>query len=415
MANVPNTVSTLNGNFKEVYADKIKQLVPDNVMLLNMVDFLPSDKALGNEYHQPVILGHEHGFSYGGTDGSAFALNDAIAGVVKDAKIQGYEYVLRTQISYAAASRAAASKAAFERSTKLIVANMIRSFAKRLEISMFYGQTPLATVGAGTTTTSLAIPAADWAAGVWVGSEQAEVELFDGSSNTLRGSAKINAVDLTARTLGLASAIAGAASGDTLYFKSAKIQGSAGHNDLKGLQSIIQESATLFNISTSSYSLWKGNTYSAGSADLSFEKIQEAIAVAVEKGLDEDVTCIVNHKTWAKLLTDQAALRMYDSSYSREVAENGSQSIKFHSQNGSVEIRPCTYVKESLAFVLPTKTLMRVGSTDITFKLPGQEYEDRFFRELESNAGFELRAYTDQALFCDTPGKLVLITNIVNS
>ena len=58
---------------------------------------------------------------------------------------------------------------------------------------------------------------------------------------------------------------------------------------------------------------------------------------------------------------------------------------------------------------------MRVGSTDITFKLPGQEYEDRFFRELTDRAGFELRAYTDQALFCEAPGKLVLIEDIVNS
>jgi len=51
MADTPNTVDSLNGLFKEVYAEKVKNLVPDNVMLLNMIDFLPSDKMLGNEYH----------------------------------------------------------------------------------------------------------------------------------------------------------------------------------------------------------------------------------------------------------------------------------------------------------------------------------------------------------------------------
>ena len=55
---------------------------------------------------------------------------------------------------------------------------------------------------------------------------------------------------------------------------------------------------------------------------------------------------------------------------------------------------------------------MRVGSTDITFKRPGQA--DNFFRDLDSAAGYELRCFTDQALFCMAPGKQVCITGIVN-
>jgi hypothetical protein len=55
----------------------------------------------------------------------------------------------------------------------------------------------------------------------------------------------------------------------------------------------------------------------------------------------------------------------------------------------------------------------RVGSTDITFKRPGQG--DQFFRDLEQAAGYELRLYTDQAIFCSAPGRNVLIYGIVNS
>jgi hypothetical protein len=43
-----STSSTLNGLFKEVYADKVMNLVPDNVVLMNLVDFVPQDKTLGN-------------------------------------------------------------------------------------------------------------------------------------------------------------------------------------------------------------------------------------------------------------------------------------------------------------------------------------------------------------------------------
>lgn len=52
-----NTISTLNGMFQEVYADKIENLIPDGVKLFNMIPFNKESKALGNLYHQPVVLG----------------------------------------------------------------------------------------------------------------------------------------------------------------------------------------------------------------------------------------------------------------------------------------------------------------------------------------------------------------------
>lgn len=405
-----NTVASLNGLFKEVYGDKVMNLVPDNVVLMSMIDFVPMDKQTGNLYHQPVILGHEHGLSYGGAAGTAFNLNDAIAGKVSDATIQGYEFLLRSQISYAVAARSAGSKAAFERGTKLIVANMVRSFAKKLECSHFYGQKELAVASAAMTGTTLPLTAASWAPGIWVGAENAQVQIYDSTGVTLRDTREIDSVDLDLRTLTLDQNVGTIVAGDRVFWK-----GQNG-NEFKGLHAIMTEATSLFGINPSQYSLFRGNQYDAGSADLSFQKIQQAIARGVEKGLDEDVLCLVNPRTWAKLMTDQAALRMYDQSYKTDRSENGAQSIKFFAQNGAVEIRPCTYVKEGLAFIFPEKELMRVGSTDVTFKLPGVDNgEEAFFLTIPNIAGFEIRAYTDQALFCASPGKLILIYNIVNS
>lgn len=56
-----NQLSTLNGLFKETYADKLKELIPDGVKLLNKIKFMSKDKQPGNLYHQPVVLGMEHG------------------------------------------------------------------------------------------------------------------------------------------------------------------------------------------------------------------------------------------------------------------------------------------------------------------------------------------------------------------
>ena len=105
MASQANTIDTLNGLFKEVYADKIENLIPDGVKLYNMIPFNKESKALGNLYHQPVVLGLEHGVTYGGPNGDAFALNSSIAGVMKDAQVQGYEMVLRSVLSVGAASK----------------------------------------------------------------------------------------------------------------------------------------------------------------------------------------------------------------------------------------------------------------------------------------------------------------------
>ena len=90
--------------------------------------------------------------------------------------------------------------------------------------------------------------------------------------------------------------------------------------------------------------------------------------------------------------------------------ENGAKTIKFHSQNGMVEIVPSIFVKEGMAFVLCKEDWVRVGSTDITFKRPDRG--DEFFRDLTDHMGYELRAYTDQALFCARPGRQVIITNL---
>lgn len=405
---IQNTVSTLNGLFKEKYADKVMNLVPDNVCVLNMVDFVGQDKVLGNLFHQPVVLGSEHGMTYGGSAGTAFSLNDAIAGQVQDATVQGYEFLLRTQISYAVAARSAQSGAAFERGTKLVVANMIRSFAKRLEACLLYGQKELGKANAVMAGTALTIAKADWAPGIWVGAEKGVIEIYSDDLLTLRSAKQINAVNLETRVLTLDATDANVVAGDRIFWKGAR------GNEFKGLHSIMTESSNLFGISPTAYSLFKSVEYDAGAAQLSFAKIQQAIARAVEKGLDEDVVCLVNPRTWAKLLTDQAALRLYDSSYSTSKAENGSQSIKFYAQNGVVEIKPCTYMKESLAMIVPPKELMRVGSTDVTFKLPGRDGQEQFFLELQSASGYEIRAYSDQALFCPAPAKLILISNIDN-
>lgn len=405
-----NTVGQLNGFFKEQYADKLKDLIPEGLKIINSISFISKDKQGGNFYHQPVILGMEHGVTFAASDEDAFNLLPAIAGSIKDAQVRGNPMVMRSILGYAAASRAMkGGPAAFMEATKYLVANMLRSASKKLEIQALYGQKGYAVVGTTPTTATMAIAAAEWAPGIWAGAEGMPIDIYDSTGAVLRGSFTVASVDMDARTVTLTTSpvAAGVVATDVIYHK-----GAFG-NEFVGIHKILETtSGTIFNINVGQYNLFKGNVYPAAGA-LSFNKLTKASARPVEKGLDTKLTYFVNPRGWADLLNDQAALRMYDSSYSSTQVENGAKSIKFHSQNGELEIIPSIYIKEGYAYGLALEEWMRVGSSDITFKRPGQG-ED-FFRDLENSAGYEMRLYTDQAVFCMAPGKNVLISGIVNT
>lgn len=399
-----NDLGTLNGLFKETYADKMERLIPEGTKLLPKIPFLAKDRQPGNNYHQPVVLGLEHGVTFADSGEGAFNLNAPVAGQIKDATVRGYQLVLRSVLSYVAASRAMGpGPRAFEDATKFLVKNMLDSVNKVLEIELLYGQMGLGSVGS-VLGNVITITTAEWAPGIWGGGEGKPVEIRS-SGGTLRGEAKLTAVSFENRSITVDVLPAGTVASDIIYAK-----GAFG-KEFAGIHKIFTNTGSLFGIDATQFNLWKANTFAPASTSvLSFAIIQAAIAKGVEKGLDSDVMVLINPSHWDDLLTEQAAFRMYDSSYSSASVENGGRSIKFHAQNGGVEIVPSIYVKEGYAYVISLDTMVRVGSTDVTFKRPGQG--DNFFRDMEDAAGYELRCYTDQALFCAKPGHNILISNL---
>ena len=412
-----NTATTLSAMFKEIYADSVENLIPDGVKLLKKVAFAEAEKELGDKYVAPVQLSHEHGFSYGT---GVFDLNNSIAAQYEEAQVQGTSLLLRTAIGYSAAARMSNSKKAFVKWSELVVKSMVNSMAKRLEIQCLYGQSSGgigritgAPVVAPATQAVCTMTTAEYAAGIWAGSEGMELDAYDTTGATLRNDSSATAVytvtevDLTARTVtvtGESTDIAALADTDVFYFRGAKA------TEGNGLDKIVTNTGSLYNIDASVYSLWKGNSYGVAGA-LSFAKIQEGLALAVERGLEEAVCLMVNPKAWADLMSDQAALRQYDSKYSEKESKNGSEEITFYGQNGMIEIVPSIYVKEGEAFAFPAKKCKRLGSTDVTFKLPGKS-EEEIFLQLPSQAGYELRAYSEQNFFVECPATTVKFTGI---
>ena len=386
--------------------------MPDGVKLLKLIPF-KEDEKIGNAYHQPVLVSMEQGFTHAAASAGAFALNAAVPAVMQDAQVGAYQILLRSSLDYESAARAASSKAAFVKATELLVTNMKMAATKRSEIGVLYGQSGLgivASTSANGSDLDITFTAASFAPGIWIGSESMKLDVYNGDSQINTNAAVVvKATDIDNKKItvsGNATDLGNIAGTHTLYF-----YGAYG-KEMAGLDKIITNTGTLFNISATTYNVWKGNSYGAGSATLSLAKISKAISKAANRGLEEKTYCFVSNTTWADLMTDMAALRKFDASYSNNEMQNGSRFIKFFAQTGEIEIVPSIYVKEGEAFIFP-KTISRIGSTDVTFNIPGMS--EQFFLHLPSNAGYELRVYSAFSVFCPYPARMVKITDIVNN
>ena len=403
MSGTANTLENLNGLYKKVYDGKLENLIPDGVKLLNAIKFVRKEKRPGADYNQSVILGMEHGVSFAEPDEGAFALNPPISGVIKQASIRGYQMVLRSAMAFDTMFASdSAGERAFEESTKYIFQAMMDSMSKKLEIRLFYGQSGLADVGSVSSNT-ITIAAGSWAPGIWGGAENMRLEIYDSAGN-LRGDCKVSAVDFDNKTVTVDAMPAGVAATDSIFE-----YGSKG-KEMAGLHKIITNTGSLFGISASQYSLWKGNSHSAASTQLTFKKLAVGLSKPVAKGLQSDVTVYVNPSSWADLMTEQAGSRRFDVSYKSASAQAGHEALEFFSQNGKMTIVSSIFVKEGHAFAINHDQFLRVGSTDLTFKNPLSN-ED-FFHLLENNAGVGIRCYTNQALFCTKIGHQLIFTNI---
>lgn len=406
-----NTFTSLNANFKQVYADNIKNLIPDGVRLVEAIPFEERSK-LGNEYNCPVLLQLEHGITLAGPDEDAVSLNAPISGELKNAKVKGSGLYLRSQIGYKAAMAGASSQAAFIDSTKLVVENMVRSMAKKLEIIMLYGQSGLGEVQTGVTVTTggnpITLKEGEFAPGIWSAGRNMAIDVFTG--NTFTGTVIVVSCNLETRVLTLKTAAGSVVvtANDTLWFQGART--ASVFKEMRGIHNVLTYTGTdLFGIDTTAFELFQAPQYPTAGA-ISMKKINEAISLGVAKGLDSDVTVFLSLKAWDVLMSDQAALRKYDQSYDSREAKNGFKAIEFYSKNGVVSIVPSIHVKNGYAYILDLETWQRVGASDITFKDPSRG--DEFFFNVPEKTAVELRAMVDCALMCSKPGHNVIMTGI---
>lgn len=411
------TRSDLNGIAKRVYGD-ISRAIPAWAEMQKGIPFKQRAK-IGSEYEELVILRRPQGITTNKTGaGTIYALNDARAPKSEPARVSGTEIIMRDQVAYGLAAAAQKSgPAAYESAVAEILLGLQEQHRYFLEVMMLYGQSSdgigrIESVSGAGTTRDWVITKAQWAPGLWVQAENATLDVWTNHSGTQRNTnaqVVVTAVNTDTRTVsvsGNATDLTAIVAGDMIVFRGQDAEA------FYGADAIVSNTGSLFGISAATYSLWKGNTRSVGTAPLTLAVLHSGVTQAAVKGGLGDMRVLLNTFAWQDLIDDQGALRRFAGETKKEYVQ-GAEAISFYGSNGGkLEIMPHPMVKCGDAFAFCMEDWIRGGESDITNALPGTSNED-FFHEISNQSGFEIRNFSSQFLLCKRPARQVKFTNIL--
>jgi hypothetical protein len=417
MAAVNSVAQNLSANYKQTYGPKLETLVPDGVKAYKDIKLMLGEQQQGGIYNQPLAMALEQGISYGAGD-QVIALNAAVAGKLENATITGAQMVGRSQFGWTVASRASRGPNYFVQGTEVVLRSLMLVTKKRAEAEIFYGGSGLTKVSGSPTLSGsnyiCTLDPASFAAGMWVGMEGCPIDVYTdtpANSGTFVCTTKIVAVDINNTKITVDSNGAAISNGNLFFYK-----GAFGVES-NGIQYILNlTTGNQFGIPIASYpDMLQGTQYSVAGT-LSFAKVVKGLAQALPRGGEGRFKIYTHPESWQDLVNEGEAARTFGGDqWKPSGIERGTESIKFYSVAGMVEIVPSVYVKRGDAFaLLQDGSWKRIGSTDITMRVPGME-NDQVFVPIQDAAGFEVRCYKDFALFCDRPAASVYYSGIVPS
>lgn len=466
------------GTFIDAWSDNFVEAYRNIVPILADTPFTEKDMA-GGVYHVATRLTYEGGTTFGapqvqpGTAGTPYV--GPRAGFSPDAQVQGMQLHGRSQVTYEAIARSAASvnssdtnkKKAVRSATKIVMDGLLQSLLKKTETLMIHGREGL---GQGDTTVVNSnvvatmyegvagfnvdwnISPATWAEGIWLAFEGHTFDIYADAAglptgnklntvaNTvLTGGANQNGLILTAvnpatplaggtatgrvlrffHTSGTAGApAAGVIGGFTTVLVAAQTQhlmfeSSSPTVDFVGIGLMSQNAGTLFNINSQLYSMWRGNLIS-NVGNLRLSTLVRYMSRPINAGgAGLKYRAIVPTELFAQFANDESTLRRYPAVSSE--AKNGFSKLEFYlpGQDASLEIMGHNLQKDGQVVVYCPEELIRVGAQDFDFvNRSGRSRQEAYVVEVQNSPASEMRAYGQFAPICATPRHMLRLTGV---
>jgi hypothetical protein len=422
-----DTSIPLASNFKSRYG-AFKNPLPEENSMAEFAKFCPAEERPGKQLEFPIKVTHEHGITFDNTD-SAFVINPAIDAIWKTAIIDGSNILGTANIAYPqmarggnGASKSGQSGGAYWKPIDAKVEALMVSAELYREVQLMFGpgsaSTALADIGvngaavlsganlnAGQT---IRISTATWIAGLWPQMINGQVDIYSSDGATLvEAGVTVTSCDPTKCQLVLtkSGSTAGLSSGDKLY------QAGSHHRSCIGLQPILENATTIFNIPANTYPMWRAVSFPIGGT-LTRAKIGQFASRLFANGHKGGGKLFGGGACFADLAEEASALQRYTENTDK-VKRQGADNILYVTAVGEINVTLHRYMKQGNAFFIAKNVMKRVGSTDLTFDLDGTN--KWFYQEMPYNAGCSIRIFSNQAPILESPWHCGILTGIASN
>lgn len=422
-ASTNESLSTLAGDLKVVYGNKLVEVLPDAAIMQKRHKLESGeDYPLVGDYFSALIgVQLPWGFSDlgNGTEGTAtnYTLGDALAGQTKPAKVYPSTTVLVDNLQYQILDRAAKQGTQAVLSAMTLTGKQMAINARNyLEIQLLHGREGIGTSAGAISSTTVTLDPATTSPGILSILKGARVVFMQSNNTTARtandGSnyltvASVNLSNLAAPTVTLTATgttnVAAITTGDIMYIAAARgVSVASGATSVPhyeqiglGLQ-LSQTTGSLFDISKDDYQGWVANQIPAVGPMTPSVLMNCASLSLARGGMLGDYEAIVSPRCWGVLNAALATNEVYNKPDSFVMQKkSGTDEIEVFNAGIKVVVVPHPFQKDGRIYVQPSSQFKRIGSIDLTFSIPGKKGDEEFFYPVNGLAAMQRQCRAD--------------------
>ena len=424
-AGTTETLAAIEGDLKVVYGKDLVQVMPDVAIIQKMYPLSEGGAfpLVGDYFSALIGVKFPWGFSFlgKGTESTATntTLGDTLAGQTKPAKVYAATTVLTDNLAYQILDRAASSgsQQAVLSAMQYTGMQMAVNMRNVLELQILHGQEGLGASAGAISSTTVTFDGATTAVGILSTLLGARVQFFQSnltSARTAHDSSNylevtdVNTSDPASPTVTLTATgttnVAAITTGDVMFLGGSRGISVASnatsvpfYEQLGLMKQLRLTSGDVFDLSRTTYQPWRPNTQ-ATIGTFSPSALVSGAALSMNRGgiIGEYVACLPVD-AWSVLNSALATNEVYNqqgpSAYSMK--RTGTDDIEVRSGGIKINCLSHPFQKRGLYGFWPKSEVHRIGSTDVTFAIPGRKGGEEYYFPVNGYAAMQRQCRAD--------------------